>query len=1645
MVKARPIVFLFVSFCSFFQVAVAQQNEPPPEICARRSLNGAIFQGQGHVEVDDTSLPQGIKDQVTTAMGLWNSGCDNGNFPHIPELNRQPPPAGVNEKKLIFDYRPDEAPPGQNGQFNPAKFVPQGEGGVITVYGKCPPPPGPSQPAPSILGCPGDGNLDWDTKKARAMLQHEIGHGLGLGHDQCPSSIMEEANLDKRSKVQPEHCQLADSLACMPSPGTMCPQVGDSAPFRVVVSGLDNGEQVEAIVTFTVPNVGSSSHTDGRVGNGEILFPRAVIGGDYSVSAFTPSNSIIECASASGSVSGVSPITANVSCSCRNGDCDSKEVIFFGSLDESTVASFFLAVLRASPPGVSLQTPAVQDGLIVFQGQQVNDTFQGVVENGWTYSVSVDDRAPGDLECHPNVVEGVVVASADPTARIDCSLGINSQDFCQVIPEYCFVDDPDCLQDFVVDPIEVAGTFDVQNIPDPGCDPDVLASCRTSPHDRAMRRNRLTCSSILDGGGETNRVDEGSMEEAAMGQLEALPSAATSTTVEIGPLVYLRSLYTTPISSANGDVLVWGVARDDGGSISDIQILLDGVEVALRDFSSGNLDSWTCDELPADSCDAYSSFWGWLDVSSLPDGAHQLLVTATSGVTELLGLDEASIQIGGSSCTDETIPPAVEVTWPTSGAQTSPGPLGHLSLAATASDDSGIAWVEFEIDGSSVGVDLQFPFEVSWHATPGSWQVRAIAADTCGNTATSPAIPFSVPSGPQIIVSNGANPPFEAGATLPWGTVDLGSGINSEARKSIKVLNDAGAHGTLVLQNSVPGEANVSVRGLIGSGFRWGGVLDSPHAPGEWDNFFIGLSTEDPGFYRSVVSIHHNDPTVQNPFDFLVEGSVGGNTASPEMTTRFGPEYFQHGDSKDYGCIALNTTAGDDRRSMRVANPAPPGGGVLHSSVSVQSVSGSAFYEDNILEPSIAPGDEDGFVVGLRRDAIGDFAAKLLFQHNVVGLANPFVVNVSAQVRQSCFPGQALRFVDFLEVKDSSGAAVDETFPLEIGSHQQVPGMVAPASFTITNISGEAVTVEQILLQRRIGSEAISWQSSPVLPLTLASGARQELRLNLSRDEIGFYLYEVTLISAEAGTSTFEIWGAVYEPLPSDFDVALALSGSVVPPGSGHTFNITLVGSSAVRHLLIRNNGASPLELASTTGLVSGPCFLQGTQPAAVIPPGGETDFWITFGGCTTAGLKTGALSIETTNPVDEPYLITLHGWMKDPIPGIGVKVGSSGSLMRGSTVPVGTVIEGNQRWRKVRIHNDGSGDLEITNPANLVSGTCFQQHDEPQSVVRSGEETTFWVNFGCTTPGSYSGGVNIESNSPFENPFDLELTGTVVGAPDIRVTHDGVTLPSGRALSFAPSTPGQQQSERLVIWNEGLSSLWIDDPAFSVSGGCFSATSGAGTASEENSGDTIPPGGSLEVDLLFECDLAGVRKGMLSLESNDPDEIPFQLFLSGLVEQCSASQAGTLVTTSSGTFCCAATSIDNDTVHLLEDASSGACSILSSCPTFQNHNRKMGESLGSDWVTRVTQGQFASCCNPSQRCNRGACYLPGTVLPRLHSFDEICADTGLGPAVYRCDEDNLGRVLLDLDTANAWSCDRELVGGETLYTFSAGPGLGGQ
>jgi hypothetical protein len=129
------------------------------------------------------------------------------------------------------------------------------------------------------------------------------------------------------------------------------------------------------------------------------------------------------------------------------------------------------------------------------------------------------------------------------------------------------------------------------------------------------------------------------------------------------------------------------------------------------------------------------------------------------------------ISQGGNPPPTDTTPPTVTLTAPGAGTVS-----GTLTVSASATDNVGVAGVQFHLDSANLGgEDTTNAYTLPWDTTTvpdGAYTLTATARDAAGNTMTSAPITVTVSnlSGLPLLADN-----FDAGTFAGWTIVDEGS------------------------------------------------------------------------------------------------------------------------------------------------------------------------------------------------------------------------------------------------------------------------------------------------------------------------------------------------------------------------------------------------------------------------------------------------------------------------------------------------------------------------------------------------------------------------------------------------------------------------------------------------------------------------------------------------------------------------------------------------------------------------------------------------------------------------------------------------------------------------------------------------------
>ena len=175
----------------------------------------------------------------------------------------------------------------------------------------------------------------------------------------------------------------------------------------------------------------------------------------------------------------------------------------------------------------------------------------------------------------------------------------------------------------------------------------------------------------------------------------------------------------------------------------------------------------------------YSVSW---DSTTASNGSHTLTAVARDAAGNKTTATHVTVTVSNGGGGDTT-PPTVSMTAPANGSTVS----GTVTVSANASDNVGVAGVQFELDGAALGAEqTSAPYSVSWNSTAvpnGNHSLTAVARDAAGNKTTATLVTVTVSNGG----GGGDTTPPTVSMTAPAGGATVTGTVTVSANASDNV------------------------------------------------------------------------------------------------------------------------------------------------------------------------------------------------------------------------------------------------------------------------------------------------------------------------------------------------------------------------------------------------------------------------------------------------------------------------------------------------------------------------------------------------------------------------------------------------------------------------------------------------------------------------------------------------------------------------------------------------------------------------------------------------------------------------------------------------------------------------------------------
>ena len=635
--------------------------------------------------------------------------------------------------------------------------------------------------------------------------------------------------------------------------------------------------------------------------------------------------------------------------------------------------------------------------------------------------------------------------------------------------------------------------------------------------------------------------------------------------------------------------------------------------------------------------------------------------------------------------------------------------------------------------------------------------------------------------------------------------------------------------------------------------------------PGEFTSFTLHFSPMESGEKTATVAIENND-TDEDPYTFTLTGL--GEPKVPDLYVLIGTVEIPHGTvGFDFGSVMIGEMStpitvtlgnrGTDALSISAITSTDPSQFAVNTSETLFSLPAGDTQTSTFtltFEPSAPEGFKSSNITVESNDPD---TFEYLF--TVEGYASPIPVPNITVKRGSVLITQGSLGYDF--------------GPVEIGDSSP------PQVFTVENSGDADLTVTRITSSLT----NFSVQDLPSLPCTIPSGGIETFSVIFSPDSMDPVTAEITIENSDPDDTIFSFDVGGEAALP---EMIITKEGSPIANGAtdAHDFATVLVGGSSPPAVFtIQNSGDSDLligNIAFSCGDVS-EFTLDDSSTEPVVPAGTSSSFSIMFTP-TGSGVKSTTLSIDSNDPLNNPYLFSVSGEGEAPVSDIHVRQDTI-DLPNGSGIhSFGHVQEGDTKTDTFTIENSGTASLIISGILLTDGYTDQFLIDYSIPPIGPGGSSTFCISFSPTYEGDKWAEITIISNDPDEDLYTFRVEG-MVGVPpvvDIEVWEGATFYPDGSTYSGFEEVPAGSSSTPavLTIWNNGPDDLLI--PSIVITGGNVSDFDLDLNSTDLNT--YILPGLGTTFSVTFSPQSEGSKWLEIAINYNDPVVTPYTLRFEG-------------------------------------------------------------------------------------------------------------------------------------------------------------------
>jgi len=465
--------------------------------------------------------------------------------------------------------------------------------------------------------------------------------------------------------------------------------------------------------------------------------------------------------------------------------------------------------------------------------------------------------------------------------------------------------------------------------------------------------------------------------------------------------------------------------------------------------------------------------------------------------------------------------------------------------------------------------------------------------------------------------------------------------------------------------------------------------------------------------------------------------------------------------------------------------------------------------------------------------------------------------------------------------------------PLTVGFGTIQEGTTSDQTVTVTNDGNATLNVGNIAVANPLASP-FSISANNCSSASLAATASCTITVTFAPATAGGPYsdsFDIPSNDPDENPVTVVVSGTATSAPVADISLSpLSVNFGGVKVGSSsspRTVTISNVGTAdlSVTAMAVSGTHAADFSLDPGDG-TGGTC---GSTPVTVTAAGNCT-VTVTFSP-SASGTRSASLGITSDDPDEPSVSVALAGTGAVPDINVTDSVAPAGDL----AVDFGDVtVATPSAAQTITVANNGTADLNVTNMTvtganaadfslNVTGGGSPCGSTSP--VVPQSSSCTVTITFTPAALGARNASLGITSDDPDESPVNVSLqgNGTPTPVPDIAVT-DSVGTVDDLQVPYGDVTVGTSSPAATVtIANQGTAALSVTGIALSGTNAAeFTLNTGGGTSPCGTATPTILAGTNCTVTVTFNPATTGAKSASLDITSDDPDENPVNISLTG-------------------------------------------------------------------------------------------------------------------------------------------------------------------